>query len=100
MELYLKFKKKKKKKKVKKGPKKSLSSQTTGIRFLETDTSITLFIADIILNIKVLHLSQAMSVMFVSSGIKVSLIPGGIRGLKGSPVLSVLLTSVVTHYSH
>lgn len=79
---------------------KIVSSQTPATRFLETDTSIILFIADIILNIKLLHLSQAMSVMFVSSGITVSLIPAGIRGLKGSPVLSVLLTSVVTHYSH
>lgn len=50
--------------------------------------------------IKLLHLSQVMSVMFVSSGITVSLIPDGIKRLKGSPVLSVLLTSVVTHYGH
>lgn len=56
--------------------------------------------AVIILNIKLFHLSQAMSFMFVSSGIRVSLIPDGIKRLKGFPVLSVLLTSVVTHYSH
>lgn len=62
--------------------------------------SIALSIAVIIRNIKLLHLSQAMSVMFVSSGITASLILDGIKRLKGSPVLSVLLTSVVTHYGH